>query len=78
MGQTEEILEGKWFEVEKWLGEVKSLEEVEEEWLARGKLEHHRYQCDKLKTTDDLAGSMSLTKHPSNVWNPSDATRVSL
>ena len=23
LGQMEEILEGKWFEVEKWLGEVK-------------------------------------------------------
>ena len=62
--------EVKWLEVEKWLVEAKWLGEVEEEWLARGKLEHHRYQCDKLKITDDLAGSMSLTKHPNDVWIP--------
>ena len=45
--------------------------EVEEEWLARGRLDHAYYhRCCKEKTADDLPGSMSLKRHSKYVWIP--------
>ena len=45
--------------------------EVEEEWLARGRLDHAYYhRCCKEKTADDLAGSIFLKRHSKYVWIP--------
>ena len=66
-------LTSEWFKLGVALGlSYSTLKTIESNyrWLPRGRLECHRYQCYKLKTTDDLAGSMSLKKHPNDVWIP--------